>query len=397
MPTRMPAQSPTLTDENIGRLKSNSEPITSYEFQVPAEEYNQFRLEFVAACDAIRSLAAAGATGTLQNVYNNGVVSPSKIIVDAMRGAVAIQDSNPASGADVFQIRNAAGGVVSRFGTNAASIRAMPAATNLGFVIDTDPYITMTGYLVPSGADLSWALGVAGKRFGAIAAGAISGYAKVQAYNANLSFDALTATVFDVTLTGNVSTLAFTNVSEGQVIHVILRQDATGGRQYVGGSIPAVKLRNGEATLQFSSPAGAVDVFTFVGNTSGGVLGPNVIEIARRQEDPIESRSVTYDMATVGASTTVYPHLDMSYSMLWVNTGDVANITMDFRGGGYARNGDEAKIMFEGMSTGAHSLSFTNNGAAFLAYTAGKTLTGFIQLVFFNGTWKAFTNSLTVV
>lgn len=397
MPTRMPAQSPIMTDENIGRLKRNFEPISNYDFQVPAEEYNAFRLEFVACCDAVRSLAAAGATGTLQNVYNNGVVSPSKIVVDAMRGAVAVQDSNPASGADVFQIRNAAGSVVSRFGTNAASLRAMPAATNLGFVIDTDPYITMTGYLVPSGADLSWALGVPGKRFGAISAGAISGYAKVQAYNANLAFDALTATVFDVTLTGNVSTIAFTNVSEGQVIHVILRQDATGGRQYVGGSVTGIKLRNGETVFQLSSTASAVDVFTFVGDTSGGALSPNVIEIARRQEDPIERRSVTYDMATVGASTTVYPHIDMSYSMLWVNTGSVANITMDFRGSGYARNGDEAKIMFEGMSTGAHSLSFTNNGAAFLAYTAGKTLTGYIQLVFFGGTWKAFTNSLTVV
>lgn len=386
-----------MTDENIGRIKRNAEAVTALDHQVPAEEYNQLRLELIATADLARSLAAAGATGTLQNVYNNGVVSPSKIVVDAMRGAVAVQDSNPASGADVFQIRNAAGSVVSRFGTNAASLRAMPAATTLGFVIDTDPYITMSGYLVPSGADLSWALGVPGKRFGAISAGAISGYAKVQAYNANLAFDALTATVFDVTLTGNVSTIAFTNVSEGQVIHVILRQDATGGRQYVGGSVTGIKLRNGEAVFQLSSTASAVDVFTFVGDTSGGALSPNVVEIARRQEDPIERRSVTYDMATVGASTTVYPHIDMSYSMLWVNTGSVANITMDFRGSGYARNGDEAKIMFEGMSTGAHSLSFTNNGAAFLAYTAGKTLTGYIQLVFFGGTWKAFTNSLTVV
>lgn len=393
----MPTNSPTLTDESIGRLKRNAEPIVNRDLQVPAEEYNQLRLELVACCDLARTLAAAGATGTLQDVYNNGVAPPSKIIVDSTRGAVAIQDSNPGSGADVFQIRNASGSVVSRLGTNAATIQAMPAVTNLGFVIDQDPYIKMTGYLVTGGADLTGTLGVHGKRFGALAVGAISGYAKVQAYNANLTFDALTATVFDVTLTNNVSSIAFTNVSEGQIIHVILRQDATGGRRYVGGSVTAIKLRNGETVFQLSATANAVDVFTFVGNTSGGTLAPDVIEIARRQEDPIERRSVTYDMATVGVNTAVYPHIDMSYSMLWVNTGSVANITMDFRGSGYARNGDEAKIFFEGMSTGAHSLSFLNNGAAFLAYTAGKTLTGYIQLVFFDGTWKAFTNTLTVV
>ena len=72
----MPAQSPIMTDENIGRIKRNAEPVSALDYQVPAEEYNQLRLEVVACCDLARSLAAAGATGTLQNVYNNGVVSP---------------------------------------------------------------------------------------------------------------------------------------------------------------------------------------------------------------------------------------------------------------------------------------------------------------------------------
>lgn len=397
MPTRMPAQSPTLTDENIGRIKSNAEPVVNLDFQVPSEEYNQFRQEFIACCDAVRSLAAAGATGTLQNVYNNGVASPSVIVVDTMRGAVAVQDSSPTQGTYVLKTLAPNGALCSGFGTNIAKVAATPAGAGgpLGFLIDTNPYITMAGYLCPA-SDRTMGVGVPGKRMGSIAAGIISGYARVMAYTATPTFDASTATVFDMTLTGNLSSIAFTNVSEGQVIHVIFRQDATGGRQYVGGSVVAIKLRNGETMFQLSSTPSAVDVFTFVGNTSGGVTAPDVIEIARRIEDPIEKRSITIDLLTSADPLELYPHLNMSYVTAIQNSGMVTNKAVNIHGAGYARNGDTARFLFVSMSTGGHTFTIQIEGVDVLTYTAGKNLNGIIEFVFYAGAWLAFDKTLTV-
>lgn len=93
MPTRMPLLSPTLTDDNIGRLKSDFDPPPDLDHHIPAAEYNQFREEFIACCDKVVALTMGGATGTLQNAYNNSVASPTTIELALARGRIEIRDT----------------------------------------------------------------------------------------------------------------------------------------------------------------------------------------------------------------------------------------------------------------------------------------------------------------
>ena len=83
-------------------------------------------------------------------------------------------------------------------------------------------------------------------------------------------------------------------MSEGQVIHVIFRQDATGGRQYVGGSVVGDQTPQRRTMFQLSSTPSAVDVFTFVGNTSRAGSRPGRDRIARDRGR--SKRSVTIDL-----------------------------------------------------------------------------------------------------
>ncbi len=51
-------------------------------------------------------------------------------------------------------------------------------------------------------------------------------------YATSVTFDAATSAQFDLTLTGNVSSSSLTNTTDGQLVALIISQDATGGRTF---------------------------------------------------------------------------------------------------------------------------------------------------------------------
>lgn len=93
MATRMPLQVPTRTDDNIGRVKSDFDPPPDLVHHIPAHEWNQFQDEFIACCEKVVALTMGGATGTLQNAYNNSVTNPTTIELAAARGGILIKDT----------------------------------------------------------------------------------------------------------------------------------------------------------------------------------------------------------------------------------------------------------------------------------------------------------------
>lgn len=78
------------------------------------------------------------------------------------------------------------------------------------------------------------------------------------AYASTLNTDASAGSIFDITLTGNVTIANPTNPTNGQTIRWRVRQDATGGRAVTLGtkfSLPA-----SVSTLEFSTAADKLDI-----------------------------------------------------------------------------------------------------------------------------------------
>lgn len=391
-----------MTDDNIGRVKNNAEPITNRDFQVPAEEYNQLRLELIETAKLALQLSASGTVGTLQGIYNNGTSSPQRVTADAMRGPVSIKDAATPLGTNLFQIEDKDGNVMSGMGVVAAQLLAKPAGASAtqGIVVDTNGTVRVKGAsLVPHGGDKTTGLGTASNRMAQLFAGAISGYANVMTYNANMVFDANNNTVFDVALTGAIASIAFANVSEGQIVVVIFRQDATGGRIYNGGNlaVSGIKLQYGEKYFQLSKSPDAIDVFVFIGNYWSGNKGGNVIEICRYQQEPLEQRTDSIDLATSG-TISLYPHISLAGYYNVGSTGMTGDVTYDLIGTGYARSGDEVTFYFGGITlNGGHNLIFKGDGSPLKTYNANKTLTGGLRFVYLGGAWRAFDGDLTAV
>jgi hypothetical protein len=86
-----------------------------------------------------------------------------------------------------------------------------------------------------------------------------------------LTLDCSKADTFLVTMGANVSASAFTNLTAGQVVTVMLKQDATGSRTMSWAAL--VKLSGGSVTL--TTTAAKTDSFRFVYD------GTNLREISR--------------------------------------------------------------------------------------------------------------------
>lgn len=86
-----------------------------------------------------------------------------------------------------------------------------------------------------------------------------------------LTLDASTADEFLVTLGANVSASAVVNLTAGQEITVMLKQDATGSRTFSWGTV--FKLSGGAVTL--TTTAAKTDTFKFVYD------GTNLRELSR--------------------------------------------------------------------------------------------------------------------
>jgi hypothetical protein len=128
MPTRMPLQVPTRTDDNIGRIKSDFDPPPDLTHHIPASEWNQFQDEFIAACQALVNLGMAGATGTLQNAYNNSVVSPTPIQLAAAQGRILVKDTAAGLGTTLLAVSKSDGTAEHGFTRNGVKLNDHPDA-----------------------------------------------------------------------------------------------------------------------------------------------------------------------------------------------------------------------------------------------------------------------------
>lgn len=99
----------TRTIGSLGPYKEDEDLVPDDIHYPKAEEWN-------IAMDAIKdnrtelnNLGLAGATGTLQNAYNNGILNPTLIQVDGVRGRIQIRDSNPSQGVPLITVAGTAG------------------------------------------------------------------------------------------------------------------------------------------------------------------------------------------------------------------------------------------------------------------------------------------------
>jgi hypothetical protein len=67
-------------------------------------------------------------------------------------------------------------------------------------------------------------------------------------YAATLNLDCSTASFFYVVLTGNVTALNLNNPVDGQIVHILIKQDATGARTVTGGSTRKGAYSTGSGT-----------------------------------------------------------------------------------------------------------------------------------------------------
>lgn len=86
------------------------------------------------------------------------------------------------------------------------------------------------------------------------------------AFGATPIFDASTGNVFEITLTGNVTSSTIPNILPGQSITMIIHQDATGGRTFV----PPVTM----PLADIGAAVNQTSVQKFVVNAAGSALYP---------------------------------------------------------------------------------------------------------------------------
>ena len=102
-------------------------------------------------------------------------------------------------------------------------------------------------------------------------------------FSATPTFNAAVADIFDITLTGNVTSSTISNATTGDMITIILRQDGTGGRTFVWPSDSVQRL----VVVDTTASAVTVVSYTYDGsnweelNTSGEVIGPGNINNVR--------------------------------------------------------------------------------------------------------------------
>ena len=91
-------------------------------------------------------------------------------------------------------------------------------------------------------------------------------------FSANPEFNAALASIFDITLSGDVTSSTLTNVVAGQLVTFIVAQDATGNRAFAWPS-------NVHSVVEPDKTANAISVQTFIAREDGNLypIGPMTV------------------------------------------------------------------------------------------------------------------------
>lgn len=447
MSTKMPSASPTLTDDNIGRLKSDRDPAADLDTQIPAQEYNNLRYELIATCDEVRRLGAGGLTGTLQASYNNGIGPATYLRLDGTRGELIIRDSSVPLGGLLLAVADSGNTYHFGFGVDglylppttpnirSATLTAVAATSNADptmtplYIFDTSravssvqtladwrvlgvsamtlspgatpslsffdstggggligmlaglgtmQFISGSGSatLLPHGAGTG-ALGSGASPWGAAWARSFRATLQTPAYAGTMTVNAALGDMVQIDLTGNITSLAFSNFVAGQYLLLKFVQDNVGNRTLTGWSASA-RL---QSPFTLTTTPGAVDVIVLASD------GSLFWEVGRYQQAPPERATTTATLSNV--DVTITPHSSSHYQRFSGTLSGPVQIDLSRTG---AVAGDRITLEFtEGTgvtTTAVNTLALTENGVnGFATYNQSKTLRGAVTAHYTGSAW----------
>lgn len=376
MAAKMPGSAPTRTADSIGQEKRDRQRAPNFTEYVPAGEWNNLCDEVIEVSKLLLNLAAVGATGTLQQIYNNG--QNGIILLDAVRKGIIIKDvvGNPI-GTELFQILNSNGAsIVSFTGTTGFTV----SSNGTGIATDLpNGAIKLVG---TGGRDFNPSENENGSlgnetlpfRWKAVHALKHASKSVIVAFAASPVFNCSLGEVQQVTLTGNMTTFSFTNMSAGQHITCVFTQDATGGRKFTG-AVPAnVFLADGGTNFSLNYEVNASMSISFRRDTVTNAIW----ETGRSYSlPPVERRYRSRTLSNV--SIDLNARIDEKYQMFTgILTGPI-NISLLSEGS----VGDEFVIDFGEagglVTTNVNQLSILSNGSVVVCDVSGSGVSTFAQ------------------
>lgn len=378
MPVKMPLTAPTREIGSIGQVKVDRERVPNFVEYVPAAEWNNVCDELIATAQLALNLAAAGSTGTLQQVYNNGVGPSTLVILDTVRNGFVISDGNPSIGSggllsvlntngfplftisnDTFQIAPNQCGI----GTDPTGRNALRMTSDSGSLL---PYSSAHGNIGAS--DLPW---------NSLYALRTSHARATIPYSPTPVFNAANGSYLSVTLTGNITDFTIPNILPGQVVTCIFRQDGTGGRRCTA-AISGVKLKDGQTHLPLTAGANGYDAFVFARNDADS----ETIEIGRKLARNPEIDYAYTDLSAASGTIEFTPWVSAHTQHFNGALSDAVTLTLK---SGRAYPGMRFRFVFDEtglLTTNLNTLTITAEGGQSISFNQVKTLRGIIECIY---------------
>lgn len=382
--TKMPLAPPTRTQDDLGQVKEDLAPVPNYRNYIPAAEWNAVCDELIATANLALSLAATGAVGTLQNVYNNGVSSPQTITVDSARGGIFIKDKAGGLGSNLLQVSTSASAplfyssvadwlLVNASGTGIKCDQANAAVRLQGSGgRDFLPAADGLGTLGSAGLPLYW---------GGLETLAIGSKYVTVSSSATPVFDASQGMVQRMVLTSNLTSLTINNLEQGGYFIVILEQSSGGHGMTVpmSGNVKYRVTENSSVDMVGLSVASAAkDVFLF---TTDNVA---VFEIGRWQEDAPSARATDVDISSGGIITLNPTRIGAVRYHGTLTNPAVINFTTP---GAHA--GMRYILEFDTVTTDTfNTLQFQSGGVFKKAFSLAATMSGAVIATYTGSEWR---------
>jgi hypothetical protein len=381
MPVKMPGAVPTRTDDSIGRVKRDRARVPNRTDYVPADEWNNLCDELIETATLAKSLAATGAVGTLQNVYNNGVGPTSRILLDGVRNGIVIRDSAGGIGANLLSVQDLTGKNLLQVASSAWDLRT---TGDIGLRSDAgNNAVRMTRSAGQDILPVSDGLGMLGSngaalRWNAVSAFRLGSVAASVAPTTSPTFNANNGQVQRMIMTADLVSFNVSNFLPGQTMLIILEQDGTGGRVMTGNVAASVVLPNGAQRFDLSpEPAGITAILLVADVSVCMVLGV------------YHSQAHATMHAEVDLSTSVLFtygwNLDPGYKHC---TGNLPAATVVNLSHVAAHRGARYEFHLDGViTTAANKLTFQSNAVDKLVFDQNKTASGVVTAHWTGTAW----------
>lgn len=447
----LPLPTLTRTIGSLGPLKEDVDAAPDDIHYPKAAEWNTAMDAIKSNRDELNALGMAGASGTLQQAYNNGMAAPTVIQLQGGKGRVTFRDTLAGLGTlllsvadstgtgefglavDGFQLPNSAKGLYTAAGVAIRTRSGASQLTTAAYSHDTETAYDGTGALLAEWRSVgARAIGFNGGATPGV------GFYNAGAFLCALSADTGTlrpqgaagvaidfrpsATPGNLGTSGEMWASAHANFFRGKSVTVpfnaALTIDASLGEWFevtlsdslvslaVGnfgsGRIIGIKFIQDGVGGRTLTPAGVIpaiklarDVPFTLSPAAGAVDvlwlysdGLTYHEVARKQQRPPEFRVGSLTVA--GGTQTITPHIDAHN---WVYDGILNAVAVINLSRTNAKEGDRIYLEFaegSGLTTDAvNTLTIQENGAGALkVYNEAKTLRGQVSAVYSGSAWR---------